>query len=207
MKKCILTVLSILIIAAAVIAGVESAGEKSAGEPQIASADEEDSLIPAVEFEGRKFYLEHTSGDAREWLSEYLLPGEDLKSYTEKIVIRTYDGIHTSSRKVASAIITHFTKNNKGVPYDFLQGARPNEWEISYTLRKPKYAEFSLFRTAPNGKYPVAIQYVRRVNLPTEKELREQTLKTFEKEVEENIGRWIDALRQVRVPRFFRAGR
>lgn len=208
MKKYILTIFSILIIAAAVIAGAHNTDDKSTADAfQPASAQEEDSLIPAVEFEGKNFYLEHSGGDAREWLTQYFLPGEDLKSYTEKISIRTYDGVSTTSRKVASSVISRFTKNNKGVPYDLLQGNRNGEWEVSYTETKPTYAEFNLFRIVQNGKHPVVFQYTRRVNLSSEKDARQQALEALEKEVEDNVGGWLDSLRVLRVPHFFRTNK
>ena len=208
MKKYILTILSILIIAVAVIAGAQNSGDQTAvASSQTASTQEEDPLVPAIEFEGEKFYLGHSGGDAREWLTQYFPSGADLQSYNEMISIRTYDGVSTTSRKVASSIISHFTKNNKGVPFDFLQGNRPGEWEVSYTETKPTYAEFNLFRIIQNGKHPVVFQYTRRINLPTEKEARQQALEALGKEVEDNVGGWLDSLRVLRVPHFFRTSK
>lgn len=210
MKKYISAVLTFLILTAGLLAGIQNSGKKPDARPDVSKAvseEEEGTLVPATWFDGRKFYLAHTNGDAREWNSEYLLPEADLQSYTEMLAIRSYDGVKTTSRKVASVIISHFTKYHKGVPYDFLQGSRPGEWEISYTLYEPAWAEFHVFRIAPNGEHPVVFQYIHRAHLPSDTQAREQAVELFDKEVKGNSPDWLDALRLVRVPRYFRPGK
>ena len=186
MKKYILACVVLCLTGMAVAAGNKPAAKS----------------IPSLTFNGKKYYLQYSVGNSKEWLNEYLPAGANFDSYTEMLTVRSYDSLKgVPPEQVAASIGGNYARNYPGAPYNVVKGTNPGEWEVSFAIRTDKMAEFDLFRIVSVGEHPVALQYVNRVLLSGSEQNQEKQLQQFAAGIQNNLNTsWTVGLRKMPVP-------
>ena len=188
MKK-IITISAVLCVCACAVFAI-------AGKQQVRPAQSTKS-IPSVTFNGKKYYLQYSQGNSQQWLNEYLPAGVTFEDYTEMLTVRSYDGIKATPEQIGSSLVSNLLKTYPDTPYNFVKGAYPGEVEVSFAIAQDPTYEFNLFRITPgtNG-HPVALQYVRRIILPSPADpKRDQLMNGFVTTLQKDLNTWVKSIR------------
>ena len=154
-------------------------------------------------FNGKKFYLKYSAGTEQMWLNEYLPSGQDFKTYTDMIAVRSYDGTKATPQQVAQIIAGNYAKKYPGIKYMLATNEKTGDGLVSFIVIEGNILEHDLFRTTMHNGTPVSLQYVYREYIPQEKRTREDLI-SFSKKVRRLLPEWTNALDNMPVPRVVR---
>lgn len=120
---------------------------------------------PELTFDGEKYALAFSAQQPAGRVNEYLLPGEELDTYTKMVGVYSFPSMKGKTpREAAEMLAALIHAQDPRAPYELHDSADKKAALVDFLVFSPgaSMAEYNVFKYAPDGKSVKAVQFVAR---------------------------------------------
>ncbi len=121
--------------------------------------------LPTAQFDGQTYVLAFSAREQAGYINEYLLPEEDLETYSKMIGVYSFPQMKgISAQKAAEQMAQLMQLKNPQAPFDIHVSAEADAALVDFLVFSTggTMAEYNVFKYMPDGEGLKAVQFVAR---------------------------------------------
>lgn len=121
--------------------------------------------LPTAQFDGQTYVLAFSAREQAGYINEYLLPEEDLETYSKMVGVYSFPQMKgISAQQAAEQMARLMQLKNPQAPFDIHNSADKEATLVDFLVFSPggSMAEYNVFKYMPDGKGLKAVQFVAR---------------------------------------------